>query len=189
MAMFNPSTSSASSPWNLQDERPPEGSFIGKIIDIKDEFGVVRPKFENPSETETVDRTIFLFGFRDQSGNPHRVASRWMKISGNEKSALYQFLRSAMGKPFPYGNDYTSNIANGGMLGRECLITINLEKRKNGSGTYPVITTVSPVPAGLTQAHQAAPQHAPTQQIQQQPVQPTAPLAPTGTEDSDPLPF
>lgn len=198
MAEFKPSTSSSSSPWNLQEERPPEGSFVAKIIACQDEFGVTRPKFENPMENEVVDRTIFLFGFRDKAGHPHKIASRWMRISGNEKSALFQFLRSACGKPFPYGQDYSKDKSVGGMIGRDVLITINHEAKKNGSGTYPVILSISPVPEGFSQAA-AVPQPiqqptAPVAAQYQAPaqIQQPASLPPTGTngsDDGDIIPF
>ena len=46
----------------------PAGTWVATIIDIKDQFGVVRPTFDNPQVTEVVDLTTFLFGFRDQAG-------------------------------------------------------------------------------------------------------------------------
>ena len=49
-------------------------------------------------ETETVDLTGFLFGYRDKQGNAHNIASKGMKISGNEKSALFLFLKSWLGQ-------------------------------------------------------------------------------------------
>jgi len=70
-----------------------------------DEFGVQRQKFQSV-EVETVDLTTFLFRFRDAQGYEHRVASRRMKISGNEKSSLFAFLKSLLGHAPQYGWDY-----------------------------------------------------------------------------------
>src|SRR5574339_51799 len=85
----------------------PAGTFIATVLDIKDEFGVKRQKFQS-TEIETVDLTCFLFGFRDVQGAPHKLASRQMKISGNEKSALFAFLKGMLGKAPAYGWDYCS---------------------------------------------------------------------------------
>ncbi len=85
----------------------PAGTFVSTVLDIRDEFGVKRTKFQS-AEIETVDLTAFLFGSRDAQGVPHKVASRQMKISGNEKSALFGFLKSMLGKAPAYGWDYCS---------------------------------------------------------------------------------
>jgi hypothetical protein len=46
----------------------PTGTVIATCLDIQDEFGVERPKFENPQEKEVLDVTRFLFGFKGQDG-------------------------------------------------------------------------------------------------------------------------
>ena len=85
MAVLQQPTSH-SNPFSQQlgDALAPAGTWIATVLDIKDEFGVPRQKFQS-TEMETVDLTCFLFGFRDTQGVPHKVASRQMKISGNEK--------------------------------------------------------------------------------------------------------
>jgi hypothetical protein len=70
------------------DDLAPQGTFVATVLDIMDEFGVQRQKYQS-QEMETVDLTTFLFGFRDREGNPHRLASRRMRISGNEKSTFF----------------------------------------------------------------------------------------------------
>lgn len=148
-------------PFDLADEpTPPEGTFLATCIECKDQFGVTRTKFQS-TETEVVDLTAFLFGFRDQLGSPYKIATQSMKISGNEKAALYLFLRSWLGKPFGYGGDYAAPEAQGGMVGRKALITISHEQRRNGDGVFAKIISVSPVPTGFTQAAPAAPSAAP----------------------------
>ena len=81
----------------VKDDPTPAGTWIATIIDIKDQFGVTRPSYENPQVMEVVDLTTFLFGYRDQAGQPHRIASKTMRISGNEKSNLMGFLKQALG--------------------------------------------------------------------------------------------
>jgi len=120
----------------------PAGTFIATVLDVRDEFGVVRTKFQS-TETEKVDLTTFLFGFRDAQGQPHRVASRRMKISGNEKSALFAFLQSLLGKAPEYGWDFCQ------LKGAKCLLTVEHVKRKDGVGVFASIAALSPVPQGL----------------------------------------
>jgi len=174
MAILKQSVSTNASPWPLA-EVPPKGTFLATCIDIKDEFGVERPSFNDPNVMEKMDRCAFLFGFRDSAGKPFTIASRWMRISGNEKAALFSFLRSWLGEQFPFGSDYAAPVEKGGMLGRKATITINHEPKKDGSGSYPMIVTLGPA---ITAAAPVAPQPAP--------VAPPAPAAPV---EHDPLPF
>lgn len=133
----------------IGDDLAPAGTHIATIIDIKDEFGVTRTKFQS-TETEKVDLTCFLFGFRDAAGNPHKVASRQMRISGNEKSALFNFLKSLLGRAPSFGWDYLA------LKGQKCLVTVEHVQRKDGSGVFAGIASLSPVPAGYAQPVQPA---------------------------------
>lgn len=163
----------------------PAGTFIATVIDVCDEFGVVRTKFQS-TETEKVDLTTFLFGFRDAQGQPHRVASRRMKISGNEKSALFAFLKSLLGKAPEYGWDYCT------LKGAKCLLTVEHMKRKDGVGVFASIAAMSPVPQGL-----AGPAAGPTPAAAPQPVVPPRPAPvpaaaaarPSITVPEDDVPF
>ena len=128
----------------VKDDLAPAGTWVATIIDIRDQFGIVRPSFDNPQVTEVVDLTTFLFGFRDQAGQPHRIASKTMRISGNEKSTLFGFLKAALGCAPKYGWDYCE------MKGRKCLVTVAHEQRHNGQGVFPSIAALCPVPAGMT---------------------------------------
>ncbi|NLF40266.1 hypothetical protein GX586_12530 [bacterium] len=156
MAVLTKSVSTGGSPWEIE-ETPPKGTFVSTCIDIKDEFGVERPKFDKPQEIEKIDRTAFLFGFRDRSGKPYKISTRWMKISGNEKSSLFQFLRQWLGEPFPFGKDYAAKAPEG-MLGHKALITISHEPRKDGSGVFPQIVSICPEPEQAPQAAAPTPQ-------------------------------
>jgi hypothetical protein len=139
----------------IGDALAPAGTHIATIIDIRDEFGVTRTKFQS-SETEKVDLTTFLLGFRDAAGNPHKVASRQMRISGNEKSALFNFLKSLLGRAPSFGWDYLA------LKGQKCLLTVEHVQRKDGSGVFASIASLSPVPAGYGQPVQpVAPAPAP----------------------------
>ena len=145
MAILQEQSSKSSNPFldQVKDDVAPAGTWVATIIDIRDQFGVVRPSFDNPQVTEVVDLTTFLFGFRDQAGQPHRIASKTMRISGNEKSNLFGFLKSALGSAPKYGWDYCE------MKGKKCLITVAHEAKRNGQGVYPTIAALCPVPAGM----------------------------------------
>ena len=126
------------------DELPPAGTFCGVILDIIDLFQVQRPKFENPSEKETLDVTRFLFGFQGQDGRLYKIQTREMRISGNSKSKLFQFLTGLLGHPPKYGWDYCE------LRGRPAMITVmHQQGRKDPTKTYAGIASVAPLPYQL----------------------------------------
>jgi hypothetical protein len=172
----------------IGDALAPAGTFISTVLDIKDEFGVTRQKFQS-TELEKVDLTCFLFGFRDAQGNPHRIASRQMRISGNEKSALFSFLKSLLGRAPTFGWDYCS------LKGARCLLTVEHIQRRDGRGVFAAIAALSPVPSGFSQASQPvatapaapAPRDQPVPTQAQVPAPP--PAAPDITAQDDDIPF
>jgi len=187
MAILQQPTAKNSNPYAevIGDDVAPAGTYQMTVIDIKDEFGVVRPKFENPAEMEKVDLTTFLFGFRDQLNMPHRIASRSMKISGNEKSSLYGFLKGILGKAPSYGWDYCT------LKGSKCLVTVEHKAKNNGQGYYPAIAALSPMPVGMPAASAPAPvqQPIPVQQPMPIPMMAPPPVTATPFEEDEPLPF
>jgi hypothetical protein len=186
MAVLQEQMSKSVNPFieQIKDDLAPAGTWIATIIDIRDQFGVVRPTFDNPSVTEVVDLTTFLFGFRDQAGQPQKFASKTMRISGNEKSNLFGFLKSALGSTPKY---------------KKCLITIAHEAKRNGQGVFPTIAALCPVPAGMAagvpaavapQAAPVAPSPAPAHPTLQAPAGAYYPNPPaTVPADDEPLPF
>ena len=128
----------------IGEDLAPAGTFVATLIDIRDEFGVKRQKFQS-TEMETVDLTTFLFGFRDAQNFEHRVSSRRMKISGNEKSTLFGFLKSLLGRAPQFGWDYME------LRGHQCLLTVEHIQRRDGTGVFAAIAALSPLPAGYGQ--------------------------------------
>jgi len=166
----------------IGDALAPAGTFVATVIDIRDEFGVTRQKFQS-TEVEKVDLTCFLFGFRDAQGHPHKVASRQMRISGNEKSALFGFLKSMLGKAPEYGQDYCT------LKGAKCLLTVEHVQRRDGNGVFASIASLSPVPPGYGQPAQPAAPAVPAAQPRPQPAPMPTPAAPSiDTFDSE-VPF
>ncbi len=170
---------SHSNPFTEQigDVLAPAGTFVATVIDVRDEFGIQRQRFQS-TETEKVDLTCFLFGFRDAQGNPHRIASRMMRISGNEKAALFGFLKNLLGRAPAYGWDYCS------IKGQKCLLTVEHVQKRDGSGVFAAIAALSPVPEGFGAPPPAKPAAIP----QPRPVQaPPAPPRPNPAAAVDPL--
>ena len=148
----------------IGDDLAPAGTYVAMVIDVRDEFGVQRQKFQS-TEIETVDLTTFLFGFRDAQGYEHRVASRRMKISGHEKAALFAFLKCLLGRAPQYGWDYMA------VKGAQCLLTVEHVTKRDGTGVFAAIAALSPVPAGFGQP---APQSAPAMALRPAAVAPMA---------------
>jgi len=118
------------------------GTYVATIEDIVDEMGVERRKFQS-EETEVADLTCFLFRYQDGAGKVNRISSRRMKITGHEKSTLFGFLKSILGRAPKMGWDYLE------MKGHKCLITVEHQQRRDGQGVFAAIASLSPLPAGL----------------------------------------
>ena len=168
----------------------PAGTYVATALEVQDQFGVERPKFENPNEKETLDVTRFLFGFKGQDGRSYRVQSFEFRISGSPKSNLFKFLTSWLGNPPKYGWDYCE------LKGQGAMITVAHKQSRDGTKTYANIVGISPVidqlkaqvlpleafpqaPAPGTQVSQPALQQpaAPAGDFQQPQMQPQAPAA------------
>ena len=122
--------------WDLPLCRP--GQYLAVCLDVKDSFGIQRPKYENPSEIETLDVCRFIFGTQDGQ----MVQTGEMKISAHEKSKLTGVLTSWLGSAPGAGFDTES------LRGKGAMINI-VEKTSLKGRTYADITSVTPVMAGM----------------------------------------
>ena len=166
--------------WSLEPCRP--GQYLAICLEVKDSFGIERPKYEDPSVIETLDVCRFLFGTQDGQ----LVQTGEMKISAHEKSKLTGVLTSWLGSAPGAGFDTES------LRGKGAMINI-VEKTSMKGRTYSDITSVTPVMAGIeAQVPQASqfnipggsPAPAPAQPapaVVQQPVQPAQPTQATTT--------
>jgi hypothetical protein len=151
-------------------------------LEVKDSFGIQRPKYEDPSVIETLDVCRFLFGTQDGQ----LVQTGEMKISAHEKSKLTGVLTSWLGSAPGAGFDTES------LRGKGAMINI-VEKTSQKGRIYADITSITPVMAGMeAQVPQASnftipggsPAPAPAQTapaVVQQPVQPAQPTQATTT--------
>ena len=181
MAILTQSLSGGDGPitgWSLEPCRP--GQYLAICLEVKDSFGIQRPKYEDPSQIETLDVCRFLFGTQDGQ----LVQTGEMKISAHEKSKLTGVLTSWLGSAPGAGFDTES------LRGKGAMINI-VEKTSMKGRTYSDITSVTPVMAGMeAQVPQAsnftipggspAPAQ-PTPAVVQQPVQPAQPTQATTT--------
>lgn len=166
--------------WSLEPCRP--GQYLAICLEVKDSFGIQRPKYEDPSVIETLDVCRFLFGTQDGQ----LVQTGEMKISAHEKSKLTGVLTSWLGSAPGAGFDTES------LRGKGAMINI-VEKTSQKGRIYADITSITPVMAGMeAQVPQASnftipggsPAPAPAQTapaVVQQPVQPAQPTQATTT--------
>lgn len=122
--------------WSLEPCRP--GQYLAICLEVKDSFGIQRPKYEDPSQIETLDVCRFLFGTQDGQ----LVQTGEMKISAHEKSKLTGVLTSWLGSAPGAGFDTES------LRGKGAMINI-VEKTSQKGRTYADITSVTPVMAGM----------------------------------------
>jgi hypothetical protein len=125
-------------------ELAPKGTYLATIVDIIDTFDVVRPTFEDPTKTEKVNLTTFVFGFKGKDGQLYLITSgnspiSAMRISGNEKAKLYKFLTSLTGEPPKMGWDYAE------LKGTPAQITVTHKESKRTPGRmYAIISAQAP---------------------------------------------
>ena len=123
--------------WPLEPARP--GQYLAVCLDVKDSFGIQRPKYEDPSQNETLDVCRFLFGTQDGQ----IIQTGEMKISAHEKSKLTGVLTSWLGSAPGAGFDTESLRGKGAMIN-----VIHKTSQKTGR-IYSDITSVTPVMAGM----------------------------------------
>lgn len=135
-------TQSESNSFEIGPLAPP-GTCLATCLDVNDQFGVDRPKFENPQETETLDVTRFLFGFIGQDTQPYKVQSFEFRISGSPKNNLFKFLTTWFGHPPKYGWGYCE------MKGQGAMLTVAHKPSRDGSKIYANLVGIPPVIAQL----------------------------------------
>lgn len=138
MAILQQSTSGEGpiTGWPLEPARP--GQYLAVCLDVKDSFGIQRPKYEDPSQIETLDVCRFLFGTQDGQV----IQTGEMKISAHEKSKLTGVLTSWLGSAPGAGFDTES------LRGKGAMINV-VQKTSQKGRTYSDITSVTPVMAGM----------------------------------------
>ena len=118
----------------------PSGAHVAVCLDIKDTYDVTRPKYDDPSQTEVVNLTRFLFGVKGSDGQTYRVQTGDLKISGHEKSSLVALLTGWLAKPLDelIGWDYVEQ------KGKPAMLTI-IHKTSQRGTVYAIIQGITPV--------------------------------------------
>ena len=146
MAKLGQNTSNGSGGSRAKNtETPPKGTFIALCLGSDEEYGVTRKKFDSEEE-ETVDLISFYFGYKLKSGEPFVIRSRRMKLSGHEKSALFQFVANWIGeRP-------TADFDTQTLHGRPAQITVAHEVSVSSGKTYANLKSATPLMDGLEAA-------------------------------------
>ena len=125
----------------VSDKQVPKGSYIAVCIDVEDNFGVQRPKFDDPTQFEIIDTTTFYFGLKKGS-ELFVIRSKPFKLSLHEKSALFQFLKQWNNEPPKAGFDTLAMINQGAQLTVE-------HNMSNKGRIYANISSIAPIMEGL----------------------------------------
>ena len=123
------------------DGLPVKGTFLATCFEIEERHQVERKKYQS-EETEIVDLIRFYFGYKAKDGTPQIIVSKPFKISGHEKSALFQFLKQWLGDAPTDGFDTAS------MLTKGAQITVGYSDSLSGK-KYANIASIGPVMDGL----------------------------------------
>jgi len=117
-------------------ENPNTGSFIGVIADVID-LGPVTTSFG----TKVKIRIMWILNANDSEGRPYRVM-RQCTASINEKSALYEIVKSVTGAapPVPFDSET--------LIGKANLLVIVKETDVKTNKEYANIKAILPLPAG-----------------------------------------
>lgn len=168
----------------------PAGDYIATCLDIADEFGVTRRKYQS-EETEQIDVTRFLFGFKAQDGRLYKVQTFEMKISSSPKSALIKFLTSWLGQPPAMNWDYCELKGKGAVIGCEQVVSQMGKQYNKIMKISPVKTSLADYSAQVIPAEQFAVIDQANQTLAQPAPVSSAPPAfnPTPSQYDDNVPF
>ncbi|MEI8046514.1 MAG: hypothetical protein WCI92_03975 [Bacteroidota bacterium] len=112
----------------------------------KKETNKIRLTFELPTETKV---------FREENGEQPYVISKEFTLSLHEKSSLRKFLESWRGKSFTESEAKYFDVSK--LLGKPCMLNV-IHKLKLDGNIRADISSVSPIPKGLTCPNPVQPQ-------------------------------
>tara|TARA_R110002153_G_scaffold273383_1_gene444190 strand:- start:5596 stop:6168 length:573 start_codon:yes stop_codon:yes gene_type:complete len=140
MAMLTPQSESSN---GFQiDELAPAGDYVATCIDVADEFGVTRKKYQS-EETHDIDVTRFLFGFKGQDGSLYKIQTFEMTQSTSPRAKLMVFLTAWLSHSPKMNWDYCD------MVGQGAVIKVEHVTSQMGK-VYAKIAGISPAKTSLT---------------------------------------
>jgi len=115
------------------------GTIEENILGTLKTLNKVRITWELPSELKV---------FKEENGEQPQVISKEFTLSLHEKATLRGFLKNWRGKDFTDEEAKSFDIEK--LVGAPCMLNITHKTKKDGSGVYAEIGSVSAMPKGFT---------------------------------------
>jgi hypothetical protein len=115
------------------------GTIEETILGTTKKLNKVRITWELPTELKV---------FKEENGEQPMVISKEFTLSMHEKATLRNFLKNWRGKDFTEEEAKAFDIEK--LIGAPCLLNITHKTKKDGSGVYAEIGSVSTMPKGYT---------------------------------------
>lgn len=113
MAMLTPQAESSNG-FEI-NELAPAGDYVATCIQVADEFGVTRKKYQS-EETHEIDVTRFLFGFKGQDGKLYKIQTFEMTQSTSPRAKLMIFLTAWLSHSPKMNWDYCEMVGQGAVI-------------------------------------------------------------------------
>jgi len=109
------------------------------ILGVTKKLNKVRITWELPTELKV---------FKEENGEQPQVISKEFTLSLHEKATLRSFLKNWRGKDFTDAEAKAFDIEK--LVGAPCMLNITHKNKKDGSGVYAEIGSISSMPKGFT---------------------------------------
>lgn len=114
------------------------GTIEETILGAVKKLNKVRISWELPTELKV---------FKEENGEQPQVISKEFTLSMHEKATLRQFLKNWRGKDFTEDEAKSFDVEK--LIGAPCMLNITHKTKKDGSGVYAEIGSISNLPKGL----------------------------------------
>ena len=129
-------------------EHAPIGTFPAVLCDMKHTSGAKIPSYDDPSQLEEKDLSVFLFAY-ESDGEVHYAQTWEMTQSTSDRSKLVKMLKSIRGESPTFEDDYDYSCE----IGRKVQITV--EQKTSGKGKkYVTVNMATPL---LSELHDRCP--------------------------------
>lgn len=115
------------------------GTVEETILGVTKKLNKVRISWELPTELKV---------FKEENGEQPHVISKEFTLSLHEKATLRSFLKNWRGKDFTDEEAKAFDIEK--LVGAPCMLNITHKNKKDGSGVYAEIGSISSMPKGFT---------------------------------------
>lgn len=114
------------------------GTVEETILGVQKKLNKVRITWELPTELKV---------FKEEKGEQSQVISKEFTLSMHEKATLRSFLKNWRGKDFTDEEAKAFDIEK--LIGVPCMLNITHKNKKDGSGVYAEIGSISSMPKGF----------------------------------------